>query len=247
MVKSVCGSGDSQPHKRQKSSLLAGVVGVALLRKSADDLDADQPSVVRRSKKSSELGSAAMEYVTTRRDPEDAIASLKRTAGRQPKELRRAAAAIRFYFRIDEERTTFVANRYLLAAAGALPYEVPSDEEEAWFARLEELKRLPEEQSFAVLAEHQPSLVEFKEVVVEEAPRLRQGREHMEYMEGIARKLDRPPPDEQPWDLIKFVCNGLKPLVGPEAQSQDRLVTTKRAYELCRIYLLELVGVELHD
>jgi len=122
-----------------------------------------------------------------------------------------------------------VANKNLLAAATGGVFEPLTDEHDKWFSLLEDLDRMPESESFEKLVTRQPALREFEQSVQRAAPDL------------------WPTPQDSDDAIIDFVVDGLERLVGPEAESEDPVIKTGLAHGICRVYLLQRVGVPLSD
>jgi len=192
-------------------------------------IEDDKPQAVFLTERAKELEHLALRLAKS--DPNDpsAIAQLQTLAGRHEKDLRRAAAQIRMYGLHHEDRVDHVANKNLLAAATGGALEPLTDEQDEWFSLLEHFDQMPESESFEQLVTLQPALREFEQTVLRAA-------------------LDLWPSPLDPDDaIIGFVVDGLRRLVGPEAETEDSVVKTRLAYGTCRVHLLRKVGVPLSD
>ena len=241
----MAGRPKSEEGGRFKRLLVANAVAASLFRMERDELDSDKPQVHRSTAASDALQDEAFEMARASRDPDSAVGELRVIAKGRSKELRRAAAGIRFTHDLGEDRTAFLANTYLRAAADQSSAELPTADQEAWFAQVDELRRLPDDEGFSRLARLQPGLLAFRDLVVERAPELFQRKDRYNHLKAIADERGYPFPfrEDQPLDLMHFVASGLTPLVGTEAETAEPLLKTRLAGVICSNYLLGLVGV----
>lgn len=234
---------------RVKRLLAANALSALFLGMERSQLDAAKPGIHRSSAESDALEAAAMEMVGDPGDPDSAVSTLLGMAKGRSTELRRAAAGIRFTRDISEDRTAFLANAYLVAAASHRPLELPNTDQEAQFDLVEELRRLPDDEGFSRLARIHPPLIAFRDLVVERAPELLQSKDRYNHLKAIADKRGYPVRfhEDQPLDLMHFIASGLTPLVGIDAETAEPLLKTRTANVTCYGYLLRLVGVHPDD
>jgi hypothetical protein len=190
-------------------------------------IEDDEPQAVFLTERARSLEQLALDLAESNpRDP-SAVGQLRKKAGRHHKDLRRAAAQIRMYGLHHENRIDHVANKNLLAAATGGAFEPLAEEREEWFSTLEQFDQRPESESFGQLVALQPQIEEFEQTVVRAAPDLWHS------------------PSDSDDAIVGFVMDGLSPLVGPDAESDDPIIRTRLAHGICRVYLLRKVGVPL--
>ncbi len=144
-----------------------GSVGIAALVHSLEDqeVDAADPKVVAWTERSDALRRRALELAASDADDEASRRGLAAAAGRHPRELRRAAAALRQGGRAAEDETWCRAERLLVAAAGGRPVEPLTGQERAWFDRVRDLGARPTADAFAALVVDEPALAELEDEV----------------------------------------------------------------------------------
>jgi hypothetical protein len=121
-------------------------------------LDEHRPLAHHPTKRSNQLADLALGLANRGQEDTEAVRQLVAAAGRHRRELRRAAAGIRFTGWADESIAHDRANRLLLAAARNQPVQPPSPEK---MERLRTLKSLQEgelDSGYEFLAIRQPAL-----------------------------------------------------------------------------------------
>src|SRR5215475_14717008 len=139
--------------------VLAGL-GVVLLRYIRRQRDEVHPVSFRTSPRSIELSDLAESLATQHREDDNAAQLLREKAGRHRNDLRRAATRTRSGDWITEDRVTNRANELLLAALENRPVEPTTDEQVAWFARVDALSEGNDHDAFARLVALQPKLAD---------------------------------------------------------------------------------------
>jgi|GEM_PF-4726276 len=145
-------------------SRVLGAVGVGALVTSLEDqeLDAPDPKVVTWTARSAALRTLAGELVDAGRYDREAAAELAAAAGRHPRELQRAAAAVRQGGWAGEDERCARVDRLLLAAVGGRAPEPVGDDELVWFHQVRDLAALATTDGFAVLAADEPALAAYE-------------------------------------------------------------------------------------
>jgi len=141
-----------------------GAVGVGALVTSLEDqeLDAPDPKVVTWTERSAALRALAAELVDAGRYDREAAGALARAAGRHPKELKRAAAAVRQGGWAAEDEVSYRVDRLLVAAVtGQVPERLDRTQLD-WFAQVRTLIALPAAEGFRLLSDEEPALAAFE-------------------------------------------------------------------------------------
>jgi hypothetical protein len=190
-------------------------------------LDEHRPIAHRSTKRSSQLADLALELAKQGREDTDAVHKLSDAAGRHRRELRRAAAGIRFMGWTEDSIEHDRANRLLLAAARKQPVEPLTAEK---IERLQTLKSLQEgslDTGYEFLAKMQPTLRLLDRDVRDAA-----GQESGTSVEVRRGRL---------WDTFG---DRLHSLLGPEAQhAPDPILRTLTALLLADRYLNVAFGL----
>ena len=121
-------------------------------------MDEHRPLAHHPTKRSNQLADLAFGLVNRDQEDGEAVRELAAAAGRHRRELRRAAAGIRFTGWADESIEHDRANRLLLAAAGNQPVQPPSTEKMEGLRTLKSLQEGQLESGYEFLAIRQPAL-----------------------------------------------------------------------------------------
>jgi hypothetical protein len=149
------------------------------------------------------------------------VAALRNAAGRRPKDLRVAAAAVRSHYWITESRFQNRANESLLAALADRPVQPLTHEQVVWSRRIERLNKGDREAAFRRLVPMQPALADLERTV----------------REAVARAETTPVGSGR---IQTMISQRLRPLVGPDADIDDPLLLSHSAYLNAEQYLWNL-------
>lgn len=210
----------------------AALIVVFALRRTVErQIDADEPQVISHTKQSRRLGAMAARLAEDGRLDSTAVEALRSAAGRHRKELHRAAAGVRMGGGVDEDRDRYVANQLLLAAATGQPPRPITVEHEALLQRIEWFNQGSGDDAYARLMVLLPALADVAHA-----------------MEQAVATAMREPTDEsrlaaaeQSRDLL---ANLLRPLVGPDADTEDSLLRTRAAHSFVAAYLSPVLMIE---
>jgi hypothetical protein len=185
--------------------------------------EAAAPEIVAFDDRSQALADRALRLAEEAGSDVEAVDDLRRSAGRHRRALRRAATLVRFAGACEEDRVDNRANKLLLAAADGKPIEPVGQDQEAWFARIEAFRVLPLDEAFSLLVDAQPALMALESTL----------RERGEAERGPDGTVD----DEVQDQISTDIWRGLPALVGPKAESTDRLVRSSAAFGVARIHI----------
>jgi hypothetical protein len=194
-------------------------------------IDADEPQVVSHTKRSRHLLRMVTPFAADGRMDSAAVEALRSVAGRRDKDLRRAAASVRMGGGVDENRFRYVANQLLLAAATGQPPRPITVEHEALLQRIEWLLQGKGDSVYARLVVLQPALADVAHAM----------EQAVEAAMGEPTDESRLAAAEQSRDLL---ANLLRPLVGPEADTDDSLLRTRAAYSFAAAHLSPVLMIE---
>ena len=207
------------------------IVVFALRRTVGREIDADEPQVISHTKRSRRLGAMAARFAEDGRLDSTAVEALRSAAGRHRKELRRAAAGVRMGGGVDENRDYYVTNQLLLAAATGQPLRPITAEHEALLQRIERFNEGSGDDAYARLVILQPALVDVAHA-----------------MEQAVATAMREPTDESRLaaaeQLRDLLANLLRPLVGPDAETEDSLLRTRAVHSFVAAYLSPVLMIE---
>jgi hypothetical protein len=164
------------------------------------------------------------------REDQGAATELRGKVGRHHADLTRAAALIRSRGSTKEDRIRNRANRLLLAAAANTALQPEAPEEAAVLDRLGQLQALPLPDAYAQLSELVPALAGLKDRIAADATASASRN-------GSALGDDD---EERIWDEI---LEGLQPLLGPEAETNDELLASPTAFWLAQADLANSAGL----
>jgi hypothetical protein len=199
----------------------AGLVGLMRAAARREEFS-DEPQIISGSPRIEALANLARRLATENPRDDECVSELLAAAGRRHRDLRKAAADVRFGGAAKESRQSERANRLLLAAWSGQPVATVSPELDDLLTRIDDLYSVPVEVAFASLTELRPGLADL------------QGQ-----FEGKARgAVDQ----EAAWDEL-FAA--LEPMLGPEADSSvsDPLLRSESAHNIARLFLALKAGL----
>jgi hypothetical protein len=214
-----------QPGPWQLIAILVRFI-VRAIRYDRQQLDADVPSMIPITKRSTRLCEMAAEFAAARRTDPAAVAALRAAAGSHRKDLRRAAARFRFDGSAQESRDAYLANELLLAAVTNQPAKPITAEQEDWFFRLDAFLDEWGAHEFAAFTSLEPPLADLERTIVAETQ----------------AALENPTDDERERaieEVRAHLRQALRPLVGPEADSVDPVLRTHIAFDLAHSHLAQ--------
>jgi len=217
------GAGGPPKRPGRLRRMAGGAALVAGVWRSADrQLTKERPDFIWPNRTSERLKQVALRLAADGREDDLAVRDLREAAGRDRKDLLRAAADIRFHGPVAENARDQRANRLLIAAATGEPMRPLTDEDLAWFQRLDALRDTPTDEAFLRLASLQPGLLGIER-------RLQEALSTPEFSAMNSQQRD-----DATWDVI---VGSLRELVGPDAKTSDPLVRTQLAFDICEVYL----------
>jgi hypothetical protein len=180
----------------------------------------------RLTQREQRLVATALELAAAGREDRGVVNELVASAGaRRRTRLVRAADWIRVAAGPDGSRVHDRAYRVLVAAASDGAVKPVSNADDAWFKEIELLEAAPRADAYSMLERRQPALVGLREDLVDA------------FRNGVSGR----DPDGV-WDRL---IAGLKPLAGPQAETDDAVVRSEHAFGICRVWLAQAAGLHL--
>jgi hypothetical protein len=197
------------------------------------DLDAERPEFVMHDEKSRAILDLAQDLAADEREDDDAVAEIRKLAGRNQFALRLAALGARQWGQHREATIPNLAHRLLQAAITGKPVAQLTRDERERLQELDDFAELDRDEAWRTLVDREPRLRELDDEAKagdfggpltrwdETLPRLEQQQIARKRLEGMQRLNER-----------------VEPLLGPESGSEDTLLRTHIALEAARMHLL---------
>ena len=186
----------------EKAGALVGGLALAAFLNAVEKRSepSDEPQIISCDAEVLRLEALARDLAQQERSDDEAVQTLTRSAGRDRRNLSKAAARVRFGGHAKYNRNLDRANRLLLAAFHGAPVQPLSTETDEFFKRVDEISGIRVEEAWPKLVRLQPGLGDLEaRFVPRQVSKAESGPLWDELIDAIKPLVGREPTATIPW------------------------------------------------